>query len=63
MELHTLIFFQSRVEVSPARVTKVQGNGLLVLVPKYGIEGPVYLAGKGEAEAKFVLDAERQVRG
>lgn len=44
-ELHTLIFFNNRTVVADARVTKVKANGLVVFVPKYGIEGPVYLAG------------------
>ncbi|KAI3428619.1 hypothetical protein D9Q98_007442 [Chlorella vulgaris] len=43
VELHTLIFFRSRQVVADARVTKVRANGLIVFVPKYGIEGPVYL--------------------
>jgi exosome complex exonuclease DIS3/RRP44 len=29
--------------VADARVTRVKDNGLIVFVPKYGIEGPVYL--------------------
>eukprot|EP00951_Prasinocladus_malaysianus_P038198 scaffold417563_cov52-Prasinocladus_malaysianus.AAC.1 len=46
VELHTLIFFYQRVQVADARVVKVRANGLIVFVPKYGIEGPVFLAGK-----------------
>ncbi|KAG2423316.1 hypothetical protein HXX76_015463 [Chlamydomonas incerta] len=46
VELHTLIFFKDRTTVADARVTKVKANGLVVFVPKYGIEGPVYLAPK-----------------
>ncbi|KAI8464454.1 MAG: hypothetical protein J3K34DRAFT_526194 [Monoraphidium minutum] len=72
VELHTLIFFRSREVVADARVTKVKANGLIVFVPRYGIEGPVYLTpkggggdgggGGGDAQApQFVLDEERQV--
>ncbi|KAK9825185.1 hypothetical protein WJX81_004330 [Elliptochloris bilobata] len=43
VELHTLIFFRARDVVADARITKVRANGLIVFVPKYGIEGPVYL--------------------
>ncbi|KAL6771469.1 hypothetical protein ACKKBG_A26505 [Auxenochlorella protothecoides x Auxenochlorella symbiontica] len=43
VELHTLIFFRGRTVVADARVTRVRANGLLVFVPKYGIEGPVHL--------------------
>lgn len=49
--------------------TQVKANGLIVFVPKYGIEGPVYLVTrdnnkKGAAaavdEPQFVLDEEAQ---
>jgi len=43
VELHTLIFFKERSVVADARVSKVKANGLIVFVPKYGIEGPVFL--------------------
>lgn len=43
VELHTLIFFDNKTVVADARITKVKANGLIVFVPKYGIEGPVYL--------------------
>ncbi len=42
VELHTLIFFAGRRVVADARVTRVRANGLVVFVPKYGIEGPVF---------------------
>ncbi|KAL4433106.1 hypothetical protein ABPG77_006533 [Micractinium sp. CCAP 211/92] len=51
VELHTLIFFRSRQMVADARVTKVRANGLIVFVPKYGIEGPVYLEEAAAAAA------------
>lgn len=43
VELHTLIFFKDREVVADARITRVKANGLIVFVPKFGIEGPVYL--------------------
>jgi exosome complex exonuclease DIS3/RRP44 len=48
VELHTLIFFHKRTVVADARVVKVRANGLIVFVPKYGIEGPVFLISKDE---------------
>ncbi|EFN55177.1 hypothetical protein CHLNCDRAFT_35599 [Chlorella variabilis] len=48
VELHTLIFFRSRQVVADARV---RANGLIVFVPKYGIEGPVYLDDDDDAAA------------
>jgi exosome complex exonuclease DIS3/RRP44 len=52
---------------------QVKANGLIVFVPRYGIEGSVYLTPKegegggggggaaGEQQQQFVLDEERQV--
>jgi exosome complex exonuclease DIS3/RRP44 len=41
VELHTLLFFRGRTVVADARVTRCRANGLIVFVPKYGIEGPL----------------------
>lgn len=64
VELHTLIFFKDRTVVADARVTKVKANGLIVFVPKYGIEGPVYLTSKDnnvkDTEVPFLLDEDKQ---
>uniref|UniRef100_A0A383VI63 Uncharacterized protein n=1 Tax=Tetradesmus obliquus TaxID=3088 RepID=A0A383VI63_TETOB len=65
VELHTLIFFKDNSVVADARVVKVKQNGLVVFVPKYGIEGPVYLtpkdaANNANATQQFVLDEEKQ---
>ena len=43
VELHTVIFFKERQILADARVTRVKSNGLIVFVPKFGIEGPVFL--------------------
>jgi len=40
--LHTLIFFRARDVVEDAYIIKVRENGIVVLVPRYGIEGIVY---------------------
>ncbi len=50
--------------------SQVKANGLLVFVPKYGIEGPVYLTSKADntnqsatedqSLVQFVLDEEKQ---
>ena len=46
---------------------QVKANGLIVFVPKYGIEGPIYLTEKQDKNAKqqqqqeqWLLDEERQ---
>eukprot|EP01024_Parvocaulis_polyphysoides_P037208 TRINITY_DN3310_c0_g1_i1.p1 TRINITY_DN3310_c0_g1~~TRINITY_DN3310_c0_g1_i1.p1 ORF type:complete len:294 (-),score=60.91 TRINITY_DN3310_c0_g1_i1:252-1082(-) len=55
VELHTLIFFDNKNVVADARVTRVKSNGLIVFVPKFGIEGPVHF----EKEGNFSLDEEK----
>jgi len=55
VELHTLIFFKERQILADARVTRVKANGLIVFVPKFGIEGPVFLSavdGAGNSSSK-----------
>lgn len=42
-------------------VVQVKANGLVVFVPKYGIEGPVYFYERGSEEAsQYVLDEAAQ---
>jgi exoribonuclease R len=41
-QLYTLIFFRDKETLADARIVRVQANGLMVFVPKFGIEGPVY---------------------
>lgn len=61
VELHTLIFFKNRPITADARIVKVRQNGIIVFVPKFGIEGPVYFVAKGaEAEAAFTIDETKQ---
>lgn len=50
VELHTLIFFRGREVIADARVTKVKANGLVVFVPRYGIEGAVFLTPKEDGK-------------
>ncbi|EFJ53011.1 hypothetical protein VOLCADRAFT_55673 [Volvox carteri f. nagariensis] len=58
VELHTLIFFKNRSVVADARITKVKANGLVVFVPKYGIEGPVYLTARDKNNATLASTSE-----
>jgi len=55
--LHTLIFFRAKATEEDAYVIKVRENGVVVLVPRYGIEGIVYVAARGERSA-FAYDAK-----
>jgi exosome complex exonuclease DIS3/RRP44 len=51
VELHTLLFFRARTVIADARVTRCRANGLIVFVPKYGIEGPVFFDEEDEDAA------------
>lgn len=59
VDLHTLIFFKGRPTAADARIVRVRSNGFIVFVPKYGIEGPVYLDGKNE-QGGYDFDEEAQ---
>lgn len=64
-QLHTLMFFRTHEGmVADARVLKVQANGLIVLVPRFGIEGPVFFAGDGGdgGTTGATLNEAKQVR-
>uniref|UniRef100_A0A7I4B4B4 Uncharacterized protein n=1 Tax=Physcomitrium patens TaxID=3218 RepID=A0A7I4B4B4_PHYPA len=65
VELHTVIFFKKRPTDEEARIVKIRSNGFIVFVPKYGIEGPVYLVGKEAkqtaVDGMWVVDDENQI--
>ncbi|KAI3838916.1 hypothetical protein MKX03_002692 [Papaver bracteatum] len=61
VELHTLIYFRNRPTDTEARIVKIRSNGFIVFVPKYGIEGPVYLTLKGDkGGGEWFVDEEHQ---
>ncbi|KAL4274431.1 hypothetical protein HN51_057220 [Arachis hypogaea] len=61
VELHTLIYFRNRPTDTEARVVKMRSNGFFVFVPKYGIEGPIYLTQKGEkGSGEWYVDEQQQ---
>ncbi|KAL2609132.1 hypothetical protein R1flu_027705 [Riccia fluitans] len=62
VELHTLIFFKNRPTDTEARIVRIKSNGLIVFVPKFGIEGPVYLTGKKDTkdESDWIVDEQSQ---
>ena len=43
VELHTQLFFRNRQVNEEAYVLGVKKNALQVLIPKYGLEGALYL--------------------
>ncbi|XP_065004841.1 exosome complex exonuclease RRP44 homolog A-like [Musa acuminata AAA Group] len=60
VELHTLIYFKKRPTDTQGRIVKIKSNGFIVFVPKFGIEGPVYLVPKGDKGADWVVDEAHQ---
>ncbi|OAE18374.1 hypothetical protein AXG93_1783s1030 [Marchantia polymorpha subsp. ruderalis] len=62
VELHTLIFFKNRPTDTEARIVRIKSNGLIVFVPKFGIEGPVYLTGKKDKkdESDWIVNEQSQ---
>ncbi|KAI4327860.1 hypothetical protein L6164_020272 [Bauhinia variegata] len=61
VELHTLIYFRNRPTDTEARIVKIRSNGFIVFVPKYGIEGPVYLTTRAEKESgEWYVDEQQQ---
>uniref|UniRef100_A0A7C9AS55 Uncharacterized protein n=1 Tax=Opuntia streptacantha TaxID=393608 RepID=A0A7C9AS55_OPUST len=61
VELHTIIYFRKHPTDTEARIVKIRANGFIVFVPKYGIEGPVYLTAKGEnGGGEWVVDEQHQ---
>ncbi|XP_027347778.1 exosome complex exonuclease RRP44 homolog A isoform X1 [Abrus precatorius] len=61
VELHTLIYFRKRPTETEARIVKIRSNGFFVFVPKYGIEGPVYLTARAEkGSGEWYVDEQQQ---
>ncbi|KAL1817405.1 hypothetical protein DCAR_0521835 [Daucus carota subsp. sativus] len=61
VELHTIIYFRTRPTDTQARIVKLRSNGFIVFVPKYGIEGPVYLTARGEkGGGEWSVDEQQQ---
>ncbi|XP_004287714.1 PREDICTED: exosome complex exonuclease RRP44 [Fragaria vesca subsp. vesca] len=61
VELHTLIFFKTRPTDTEARVVRIRSNGFFVFVPKFGIEGPVYLTPRGQkGSGEWYVDEQQQ---
>ncbi|XVF62323.1 hypothetical protein PTKIN_Ptkin08bG0208000 [Pterospermum kingtungense] len=60
VELHTLIYFRKRPTDTEARIVKIRSNGFIVFVPKYGIEGPVYLTTREKGSGEWYVDEQQQ---
>ena len=54
--LHTVLLFRDKTLREPARIVRILGNGFIVLVPKYGVEGVVHI----DDDKKPVVDEDMQ---
>lgn len=66
VSLNTHLFFRGRAQEEDGYILFVRKNALQVLIPKFGLEGTIYLCGrKGEAHKsgiQFVFDEEVSVK-
>lgn len=57
--LNTHLFFKNRTQLEPGYILFVRKNALQVLVPKFGLEGTIYLNDKkGSSAVQFVFNEE-----
>ena len=54
VNLHTHIYFRNRVVIEEAVIMKLRANGVVVLVPRFGIEGMVFLAPRTSEKTESV---------
>lgn len=53
--LHTVLYFQQYPTRTDAVITKVKNNGVGVLLPRFGIEGMIFLCDKGKQDDDEVV--------
>ncbi|KAF1787954.1 Ribonuclease II/R, conserved site [Phytophthora cactorum] len=53
--LHTVLYFQQYPTRTDAVITKVKNNGVGVLLPRFGIEGMIFLCEKGEQDDEEIV--------
>jgi len=58
--LHTLAFFKGKIVVEEGGIISVKANGVIVLVPRYGIEGKIYLCDSTDTSLFWNLDRQHQ---
>ncbi|KAK0045183.1 exosome complex exonuclease RRP44 [Biomphalaria pfeifferi] len=59
VNLHTHLFFKTRVQDEQGHVLILRKNALQILIPKYGLEGTVFLNDEGQKTSSlFVYDEE-----
>ncbi|KAH9505754.1 exosome catalytic subunit dis3 [Bulinus truncatus] len=59
VNLHTHLFFKTRIQDEEGYVLFVRKNALQILIPKYGLEGTVFLNDEGQKTSSlFIYDEE-----
>ena len=58
VNLHTHLFFKNQPRDEEGYVLMIKQNAVQVLIPKYGLEGTLYLRRTGSAGPDFVYDPE-----
>ncbi|XP_011502660.1 PREDICTED: exosome complex exonuclease RRP44 [Ceratosolen solmsi marchali] len=57
------LFFRNKVQLEDGYILFVRKNALQILIPKFGLEGTLYLSKKGEVpEVNFIFDAEKHIQ-
>ncbi len=57
VELYTHLFFKNKTLKEEAYVIRVLKNGIVVLVPKYGVEGIVYSSANPDEPSLLIHDS------
>lgn len=62
VELYTKLYFKE-AKSERAIIMRCKANGLIVIVPRYGLEGVVYLSNnkKGGEKSKYVFDSKKKL--
>ncbi|XP_058806479.1 exosome complex exonuclease RRP44 [Phymastichus coffea] len=61
--LNTHLFFRNRIQEEEGYILFVRKNALQILIPKFGLEGTLYLSKKGETSTvTFIYDEEEHTQ-
>jgi len=58
--LHTLLYFKNNPVEEEAMVMKVKSNGFIALIPRFGIEGIIYVSEKGDENSGWEMAEDEQ---
>ena len=61
VSLHTLIYFREHPTETPGVVIKLRENGVRVLLPRFGIEGMIFLCEKGHESSVVFHEKEQTI--